>query len=134
MDFHKDVNTELISKVVLLYATFRPLSAQKCNRGFCFLFAMRSTCCLCPICKILSKKNKKHSEQIQTWRVQSQTCSGQDMLVSHRAERQDVWFMLFTFRRLPKPQSNPGNDGAEASGLWMMAEQTGDNHGPFHML
>lgn len=55
MEFHKDVNIELISKVVLLYVSFPPLHKRGLFPPIC------SMCCFCPICKILSIK---HSEQL----------------------------------------------------------------------
>ena len=93
MDFHKDMDIVSVLKVVLLYVLFAPLPPKMCNRGVFFIFAICNTCCSDPIFKILSIK---HSEQLQTWQIQSQTCSGQDMLVSHRAGwKFNVRFMLF---------------------------------------
>lgn len=92
MSLHKNINIELILKVVLFYVVLS--FPQKVQQGLFSLFVLCSTRCFCSICKILSIK---HSEQLQTWRVQSQTCSDQDMLVSHTAWWQYMWLMLFLF-------------------------------------
>lgn len=97
------------------------LSPQKVQQGNFF------SLCHLQYMLLLLLLSIKHSEQLQTWQVQSQTCSGQDMLVSHRAGCMctcGACFFLFT---ICQAVVECWNDGA-------ISIQTVDVDNPSHVV